>query len=276
MTKVLCGSMAALALMLAPAVAADLSVAPIYKAPPAPPTNWTGSYIGLSGGGVWGNAKVYNGTTGADETPWFNLQRRPRRCYGWVRSSRAAIGCSASRAIPRSPARRAAHSNSPRMSASTTRSRSAGSRPIAAASASRRITGCSTPLPVAHWRACSKHHGTAGVQISETQWHWGWTVGAGVEVKLNQDWSAKVEYLYVGLQDKSYFNPSPSPGVPERPAGAGRRSHRARRRELQAALDAAGRLLQALIAGSYLRKMSCGLPVRPGSQRKIRPHRHVV
>ena len=39
-------------------------------------------------------------------------------------------------------------------------------------------------------------------------------VGAGVEVKLNQDWSAKVEYLYVGLQDKSYFNPAPSAGFP--------------------------------------------------------------
>jgi opacity protein-like surface antigen len=27
---------------------------------------------------------------------------------------------------------------------------------------------------------------------------------------LTQDWIAKVEYLYVGLQDKSYFTPAPS------------------------------------------------------------------
>ena len=74
MRKLLCGSVAALAFMAAPAIAADLSVAPIYKAPPAPPTSWTGTYIGLSGGGVWGDAKVYSGVTGLDETPWFDLR----------------------------------------------------------------------------------------------------------------------------------------------------------------------------------------------------------
>jgi outer membrane immunogenic protein len=50
--------------------------------------------------------------------------------------------------------------------------------------------------------------------ISDRQWHWGWSAGGGVEFKLNQGWSAKVEYLYVGLQDKSYFNPAPSPAFP--------------------------------------------------------------
>ena len=51
-------------------------------------------------------------------------------------------------------------------------------------------------------------------EISDKQWHWGWTAGGGVEVKLNQDWTAKVEYLYVGLQDKSYFSPAPSLAFP--------------------------------------------------------------
>jgi outer membrane immunogenic protein len=51
-------------------------------------------------------------------------------------------------------------------------------------------------------------------EISDKQWHWGWTAGGGVEVKLNQDWTAKVEYLYVGLQDKSYFNPAPNLAFP--------------------------------------------------------------
>jgi opacity protein-like surface antigen len=48
-------------------------------------------------------------------------------------------------------------------------------------------------------------------QLSEKHWHWGWTVGGGVEMRLTPDWSAKVEYLYVGLQDKSYFAPAPTP-----------------------------------------------------------------
>ncbi len=50
--------------------------------------------------------------------------------------------------------------------------------------------------------------------VSDQHWHWGWTVGGGVEMKLTPDWSAKVEYLYVGLQDKSYFNPAPSAVFP--------------------------------------------------------------
>ena len=85
-----------------------------------------------------------------------------------------------------------------------------------------------------------------GTQISEKHWHWGWTAGAGVEVKLSQDWSAKMEYLYVGLQDKSYFNPAPSARFPSNQSRARRRPRRARRRELQAALERARHFLQAL------------------------------
>jgi hypothetical protein len=53
MTKWLCAGTASLPLvlasaMLAPAVAADLSIAPIYKAPPpAPVATWSGSYLGV-------------------------------------------------------------------------------------------------------------------------------------------------------------------------------------------------------------------------------------
>lgn len=38
----------------------------------------------------------------------------------------------------------------------------------------------------------------------------GWTVGGGVETKLTQNWSAKLEYLYVDLGDKdTYSAPAP-------------------------------------------------------------------
>jgi outer membrane immunogenic protein len=39
---------------------------------------------------------------------------------------------------------------------------------------------------------------------SESQTHLGWTVGAGVEVGLTPNWSAKAEYLYVRLEDRGY------------------------------------------------------------------------
>ena len=40
--------------------------------------------------------------------------------------------------------------------------------------------------------------------MSETQTHIGWTLGGGVEVGLTPNWSAKAEYLYVRLDDRSY------------------------------------------------------------------------
>ena len=40
--------------------------------------------------------------------------------------------------------------------------------------------------------------------ISNSQTHTGWTVGAGVEVGLTPNWSAKAEYLYVRLDDQGY------------------------------------------------------------------------
>ena len=58
MKKVLAAAFAFAALVTAHgAVAADLSLAPLYKAPPAEVTqayNWTGFYFGANGGGGWG------------------------------------------------------------------------------------------------------------------------------------------------------------------------------------------------------------------------------
>ena len=220
MTKLLCGSTArwlALGLaMPAPAVAADLSVAPIYKALPAPSPTWTGSYIGLSGGGVWGNAVVRIATDRGRRNAAVRSAAAASSVLPPDSISKTATGSLALRATPRSPARRAAPFNCPRMPASTTRSRSAGFRPIRGRIGFAHdnwllyATGGGALANVDNSIAARRR-----VQISDTQWHWGWTAGGGVEVKLNQDWSAKVEYLYVGLQDKSYFNPSPSVAFPE-------------------------------------------------------------
>jgi outer membrane immunogenic protein len=55
MKKLLIAGAALAALIGTPALAADMA-APVYKAPPpvAPAWSWTGFYIGLNGGGVWG------------------------------------------------------------------------------------------------------------------------------------------------------------------------------------------------------------------------------
>jgi len=46
---------------------------------------------------------------------------------------------------------------------------------------------------------------TVGTALSESQTRVGWTLGAGLEKKFNQNWSAKLEYLYVDFGTKTYF-----------------------------------------------------------------------
>ena len=40
--------------------------------------------------------------------------------------------------------------------------------------------------------------------VSETHSHFGWTVGVGGEMALAQNWSVKVEYLFINLSDERY------------------------------------------------------------------------
>jgi outer membrane immunogenic protein len=57
-------------------------------------------------------------------------------------------------------------------------------------------------------------YGTAGlayggitgelVGLDESKTHVGWTAGAGMEVGFTPNWSAKVEYLYMDLSERSY------------------------------------------------------------------------
>lgn len=48
---------------------------------------------------------------------------------------------------------------------------------------------------------------------SETKLHPGWVIGAGMEVALTTNWSARAEYLYVDLNDRSYGLTGVSNGV---------------------------------------------------------------
>jgi len=40
--------------------------------------------------------------------------------------------------------------------------------------------------------------------LSENRTHLGWTAGVGMEVGFTQNWSAKIEYLYMDLADRDY------------------------------------------------------------------------
>ena len=191
MKKVLAAAFAFGALVTAHgAVAADLSLAPLYKAPPAEVTqayNWTGFYFGANGGGGWGHSSWSNNATGIGlaggqvggtvgynrqlgsvvfgiegDIDWsgFNGTSTTAGCPGgcstsdtWLSTVRGRIGYSFDRVMPY-------------------------------------LTG---GLAVGDIRAATV--GLAGGSSTNA----GWTLGGGLEIALPGNWTAKAEYLRVDL-----------------------------------------------------------------------------
>jgi outer membrane immunogenic protein len=172
------------------AAAADLSLAPLYKAPPAAVTqvyDWTGFYVGVNGGGGWGHSYWNGQSTGIGlsggqvggtagynwqsghavfglegDLDWSNLKGSsttalcPGGCTtsdSWLSTVRGRLGYAFGGVLPY-------------------------------------VTG---GLAVGDIRAASP--GFAGASTTNA----GWTVGGGLEVALPGNWSAKAEYLHVDL-----------------------------------------------------------------------------
>lgn len=172
------------------AQAADLSVAPLYKAPPSEYSqayNWTGFYLGLNGGGGWGESHwqgigrtdlsggLLGGTAGYNwqfgkavlglegDMDWSHLTgtNNSALCPGgscgtsdsWLSTVRGRVGYAFDHFMPY-------------------------------------VTG---------GLATGDIHATAAGLPGATNTNAGWTVGGGVEVALPGNWSAKAEYLHVDL-----------------------------------------------------------------------------
>jgi outer membrane immunogenic protein len=172
-----------------PAQAADLSVAPLYKARPAVPVpayNWSGFYLGVNGGGAWGTSNwsgtgssfnlsggQVGGTAGMNwqmghavlglegDVDWSGVRGSapPALCPGcatnndWLATVRGRAGYAFDRIMPF-------------------------------------VTG---GLAVGDIRATAP--GVAGA----SQTNAGWTVGGGLEFAITNNWTAKAEYLHVDL-----------------------------------------------------------------------------
>jgi outer membrane immunogenic protein len=179
------------ALLAAPsAFAADLSVAPLYKAPPAamaPAYNWSGFYLGINGGGGWGHSTwdarganintsggLVGGTAGYNwqlgsavlgvegDIDWANLK-------GTGTSTQCPAGCTTSDNW-----------------LSTVRGRAG--------------YAFGTVLPyVTGGLAVGDIHASTPGFAGATTTNAGWALGGGVEVALPGNWSAKAEYLHVDL-----------------------------------------------------------------------------
>jgi outer membrane immunogenic protein len=172
------------------AQAADLSVAPLYKAPPqvaAPVYNWSGFYIGGNAGGAWGasnwnTAGSINNVSGgmAGGTAGFNFQTG-HAVFGlegdvdWanVKGTTTSAGCP--------------------VGCTTTNDWLATARGRAGYAFDRVLPYVTGGVAVGDIKATAP--GFAG----QTQTNTGWTAGGGVEFALTNNWTAKAEYLHVDL-----------------------------------------------------------------------------
>jgi outer membrane immunogenic protein len=183
-------ALALFGLTVGAAQAADLSVSPLYKAPPqvaAPVYNWSGFYIGGNAGGAWATSSwttagnISNATGGvAGGTAGFNFQTG-HAVFGlegdvdWanVKGTTTSPGCPAG-----------CTTNEDWLATARGRAGYAFDRVMPY------VTG-----GVAFGDIKASTPGFAG----QAQTNTGWTAGGGVEFALTNNWTAKAEYLHVDL-----------------------------------------------------------------------------
>lgn len=196
------------------AYAADMPL----KAPPMAPTvSWTGSYIGIIGGGEWDRARFVEGTDVAAPTasglPLSNTANFAGGAFGIVDGYNLQLGQfvlgyegdyeltiargTSADVAPFNPAFR----------------QNANPRDLST------FRGRLGYLFAPNWLL----YGTGGAalgrleqsvnvaagSIAQTHEVWGWTAGAGIEWMFTQNLSLTFDYLHVGFGSKSYFDPAP-------------------------------------------------------------------
>jgi outer membrane immunogenic protein len=182
MKKLLLASAAMMTLGVASASAADLSgrkTVP-YKAQPYTQTyNWSGFYLGVNGGGGWGNSDSSDGFRGlVGGTVGYNYQ-----------VSQTVIGLEGD--IDWSDLRR--HGNCAAFSCQTRNNWLSTVRGRVGYTFDRFMPYVTGGVAFGDIKTS-----VAGIGDSNTT-RTGWTVGGGLEAAIAGPWTAKVEYLYVDL-----------------------------------------------------------------------------
>jgi outer membrane immunogenic protein len=192
-------------------IASAADAAPLYS--------WTGPYAGIAGGVVWGHSKqtdpgipcdffgtcdgsyaVTGGIIGG--ALGYNWQRGPwvfglEGDYSWADVSGNSQTCGAATPSP--------HECGTKLESLGTFRGRFGYAMGATGNWLPYVTG---GLAVGELKAWDNLFPSSG-----SDFRTGWTVGAGVEVGFERNWTFKVEYLYVDLGSSQMFNVVP--GVPE-------------------------------------------------------------
>lgn len=182
MKRTMFGAVAALALIAAaPALAADLYRGPAFAATPFSPYNWNGAYVGVNLGYQWGKATNWSVNPSG-------LMGGGQLGYNW-QSGSFVFGVEAD------------------LQASAADDTFGAYKFANPWFGTVRGRGGYAMNNVLIYLTGGLAYGGGRVTFgpaSESQTHTGWTIGAGVEVGLTPNWSAKAEYLYVELSDQAY------------------------------------------------------------------------
>jgi opacity protein-like surface antigen len=189
-----------------------------YKAPSGGARNdWSGFYAGIVGGGDWGRSKHVNNTT--DLTSTFHVNGALLGASAGYNAQFSGIWLFG---VEGDMSWSNASGTAPNI---VNPERQSGTKESWLATARVRLG----VVPVDRWLA----YVTGGVALAdvkaqiinpditytESHTRGGWTVGAGIEMALDRNWSAKLEYLHVGLTDTSYFTPAPADDTRNRGGG---------------------------------------------------------
>ncbi|WP_426407168.1 outer membrane protein [Bradyrhizobium ganzhouense] len=199
MKKILLASACLLALTGA-ASAADLAARPYTKAPVAVASvyNWTGFYLGIVGGGAWEDAstapKMKGGFVGG--TAGYNWQTG-NVVYGleadaaWADVSASVTGATV---VPGFGV------------VSTTLSGKTDAMGTVRGRLGYAVNNVLFYGTAGYaWIDNKLTVSALGASVSDSKFHSGWTVGAGVEAFFAPQWSVKGEYLYRSLGGETYF-----------------------------------------------------------------------
>jgi len=195
------------------AVAADLSP-PIYKALPPPAFSWTGWYVGVNGGGEWGQTShtASVGVTGLPALTTGNFNVSGAIAGGtlgynyqmgqWLVGVETDLNWTNEKATYNTNLTVGAATGSASLSSQlnwldTTRVRVgwAWDRVLFYGTGGGAFGGLTA---TANASAAVSGVGAA-VTAADTQTRFGWTAGAGIEYAFANNLSGKVEYLYVDL-----------------------------------------------------------------------------
>lgn len=198
----------------ASAMAADLPAEPrdVAAVRGAPVYGWQAAYVGLAGGGSFGRSKHVDHLTGLDDTPRFNVNGGivgGTAGYNWQLASWVfGVETDLSWASQKGSSLDSGPAGNPDFSSFTKVQWLGTVRGRIGYTPGNLLLYATAGYAGAGVEVGLKSTAAGVVQDSASSWRSGWTVGAGAEWAFAPAWSAKIEYLYVKLDDGGFTTPN--------------------------------------------------------------------